>query len=166
MNRMQQFEFDAEYIQREKNVPKCELLRILEGERYQKYDFQLEQAYTGYLFKKHRKDFLNLRAQCDISREEDGIYNPDLYCIKGSKLKDSDIISKDIQLTENESLVFSSGKNYSLEELGQICKDGTELVDFNANFRKHRNSMIFYNKGELLEKRRSQLSLVQMMESI
>lgn len=153
VNRMQQFEFDAEYIQGEKNVPKCELLRILEGERYQKYDFQPEQAYTGDLFKKQGKYFLNLRAQCDISREEDGIYNPDLYCIKGSKLKDSDIISKDIQLTENGSLVFGNGKNYSLDELGQICKDGTELVDFNANFRKHRNNMIFYNKGELLEKK-------------
>ena len=73
--------------------------------------------------------------------------------LKGSKLKDSDIISKDIQLTENGSLVFGNGKNYSLDELGQICKDGTELVDFNANFRKHRNNMIFYNKGELLEKK-------------
>lgn len=153
VNRMQLFEFDAEYIQGEKNVLKGELLRILEGERYQKYDSQPKQAYTGDLFKSGGKYFLNLRAQCDISREENGVYNPDLYCIKGSKLKDSDIVSEDIKLTENGNLIFGNGKNYSLDDLCQICQGESELSDFNANFRKYRNNMTFYNKGELLEKK-------------
>lgn len=153
VNRMQLFEFDAEYIQGKKNVLKGELLRILEGERYQKYNSQPKQAYTGDLFKSGGKYFLNLRAQCDISREENGVYNPDLYCIKGSKLKDSDIVSEDIKLTKNGDLIFGNGKSYSLDDLCQICQGETELSDFNANFRKHRNNMTFYNKGELLEKK-------------
>nr|WP_289706536.1 hypothetical protein [Enterocloster clostridioformis] len=156
VNRMQLFEFDEEYIQGEKSIPKSELLRIIEGERYQKYDSQPnqpKQAYTGDLFKCSGKYYLNLRAQCDISREEDGEYNPDLYCIKGSKLRDADIIAEDIKLTDSGDLVFSNSKNFSLEDLGQICQDEDRLLDFNANFKKYRNNMIFYNKGELLEKK-------------
>ena len=125
-------------------------------ERYQKYGSQPnqpKQAYTGDLFKCSGKYYLNLRAQCDISREENGEYNPDLYCIKGSKLRDADIIAEDIKLTDSGDLVFSNSKNFSLEDLGQICQDEDRLLDFNANFKKYRNNMIFYNKGELLEKK-------------
>lgn len=127
--------------------------RVIEGERYLVYDTQPVQAYTGDLFKDdNNKYYLNIRAQCDLSRmNECDTYNPLLYCIEGKKLRNKDIVTEDIRMTTEETLIFDERKSFSLDEMREICKDETKVRDFNRNFAKHRNS-IFFRKGTFLER--------------
>lgn len=153
INRLNGFNFCEEYLKTDKEITKEELSAVIEGERYISYSEQPVQAYTGDLFKKSGKYYLNIRAQCDLARpSQDGEYNPILYCIKGKRLKDQDIITEDIHLTTEKELVFNAKKRYSLDQLCEICKNEETIEEFNSIFRKHRNS-IFFNRGEILEKK-------------
>ncbi|CDF07257.1 putative uncharacterized protein [Firmicutes bacterium CAG:95] len=67
-------------------------------------------------------------------------------------MKDKDIVTEDIAVMPEGKLVFNADKAYTLEELMEICKDPCKLSVLNNKFRNHRNG-IFFNKGELLEKR-------------
>ena len=151
-NRIGPYRFDEDIIGAEKEISPEELRCVVEGERYLAYDTQPKQAYTGDLYKDGSKYYLNIRAQCDLSRMDDhGEYNPLLYCIKGKKLQSKDIITDDIRLTTEEELIFGASKRFSLDEMREICKDETRIQDFNRNFTKHRNS-IFFRKGAFLER--------------
>lgn len=151
-NRIQGYSFEETAIQSQETPNKDELRKVIEGERYLVYETQPEQAYTGDLFKDGSKFYLNIRAQCSIARkDEKGHYNPSLYCIKGKKLRNQDIISEDIRLTTEGELVFSATKHFSLDQIREFCRDDTKLSDFNRNFSKHRNS-IFFRKGSILER--------------
>lgn len=151
-NRIGAYTFDEDIISAQKNISAEELRRVVEGERYLKYDVQPGQAYTGDLFKGGGKYYLNIRAQCDLSRmDEHGEYNPLLYCIKGEKLRSKDIVTDDIRMTTEETLVFGAGKRFSLDDMREICRDTAKITDFNKNFAKHRNS-IFFRKGAFLER--------------
>lgn len=153
VNRIGEYNFDENCLNSNKNISQGELTAVIQGERYIKYSKQPLQAYTGDMFKDGKHYYLNIRAQCDLSRPTQcGEYNPMLYCIKGSKLKDKDIVTEDIELTSDGKLVFNADKAYTIEELEEICKDVDKLSVFNNKFRNHRNG-IFFNKGELLEKR-------------
>lgn len=152
LNRIRGYSFEEESIQSQDEVNPDELRKVVEGERYLAYEEQPEQAYTGDLFKDDSKYYLNIRAQCSMSRKDDkGNYDPSVYCIKGKKLRSKDIISEDIRLSTEEELVFSAMKRFSLEQMREICKDPEKLADFNRNFSKHRNS-IFFRKGTILER--------------
>lgn len=151
-NRIGTYEFDETIIGAQRDISPEELRRVVEGERYFVYHTQPEQAYTGDLFKDGNKYYLNIRAQCDLSRVgESGEYDPILYCIEGKKLQSKDIITDDIRMTTEGTLIFGTGKDFSLEEMGAICKNDEELQKFNKNFAKHRNS-IFFRKGTFLER--------------
>ncbi len=153
VNRIGEYNFDENCLNSNKDIKQNELAAIIQGERYIKYSKQPLQAYTGDMFKEGKHYYLNIRAQCDLSRpSQSGEYNPMLYCIKGSKLKDKDIVTEDIEVTSEGKLVFNADKAYTLEELVEICKDADKLSVLNNKFRNHRNG-IFFNKGELLEKR-------------
>lgn len=151
-NRIGTYEFDETIIGAQRDISPEELRRVVEGERYFAYHTQPEQAYTGDLFKDGNKYYLNIRAQCDLSRiGESGEYDPILYCIEGKKLRSKDIVTDDIRMTTEGTLIFGTGKGFSLEKMGAICKNDTELQKFNKNFAKHRNS-IFFRKGTFLER--------------
>lgn len=154
VNRLNEYNFCEEYLETNKPISHQELSAVIEGERYIPYsDQQPAQAYTGDLFKINQKYFLNIRAQCDLARPNTaGEYDPILYCIKGQYLKSKDITTEDIRLTTENQLIFGTGKCFSLEDLGEICKSEADLVKFNNNFRKHRNG-VFFSRGEILEKK-------------
>ncbi|ASS37708.1 hypothetical protein [Mogibacterium pumilum] len=152
-NRIGTYEFDENIIGAERGISPEELRRVVEGERYLFYDTQPEQAYTGDLFEDDNEYYLNIRAQCDLSRRDvdSGEYNPKLYCIKGKKLRSKDIVTDDIRMTTEETLIFDKCKSFSLDEMCEICKDNDELKKFNKNFTKYRNG-IFFRKGTFLER--------------
>lgn len=147
LNRIRGYSFEESAIQSSMQLQMEELRKVVEGERYLSYEEQPNQAYTGDLFKEGSYYYLNIRAQCSLAREEE----PEIYCIKGKKLKSQDIISEDIRLTTERELVFSAKKHFSLEQMGEICQDTNKLDEFNRNFSKHRNS-IFFRKGTILER--------------
>ena len=152
INRINGFTFEEAVIESHATISNEELRRVVEGERYLSYNAQPGQAYTGDLFKDGRKYYLNIRAQCDLSRADaNGDYNPILYCIEGEKLRDRDIATDDIRLTSENELVFGADKRFSLDKLREICNDETKLPDFNNNFVKYRNK-IFFRKGAFLER--------------
>lgn len=152
-NRIGPYAFDEDIIGAKKDISPEELRKVVEGERYLVYDKQPKQAYTGDLFKEGgNKYYLNIRAQCDLSRmDKCNEYNPLLYCIEGKKLLSRDIITDDIRMTTKEILDFGTDKRFSLNEMREICKDESQIKEFNRNFVKHRNS-IFFRKGSFLER--------------
>lgn len=152
LNRIRGYSFEETAIQSREEIKNDELRKVVEGERYLTYEEQPEQAYTGDLFKDGSKYYLNIRAQCSMSRKNaDGNYNPAVYCIRGKKLRNKDIISEDIHLSAEEELVFSATEHVSLDKMREICKDTEKLMKFNRKFSKHRNS-IFFRKGTILER--------------
>ncbi len=151
-NRIETYVFDEDIISAHKDISQEELQRVVEGERYIPYIDKPNQAYTGDLFQDGSKYYLNIRAQCDLSRvDQSGEYNPLLYCIKGEKLRSKDIVTDDIRMTTEETIVFGAGKRYSLDDMREICKDETKIQKFNENFARYRNK-IFFRKGAFLER--------------
>lgn len=155
-NRVDEYTFEEEYLTVDGEIDNEELLSVLEGERYVGYVKQPKQLYTGDLFSASKgKYYLNIQAQCDLARvncdetEEEDIT---LLCLVGRKLPVKQIITEDIYLSEEGKLVFSDGKEYTLEELEKIKDSAESLQEVNAKFRKQRNG-VFYNRGEILEKK-------------
>ncbi len=151
-NRIGPYSFDEDIIGAYKDISPEELRRVVEGEHYLVYAEQPEQAYTGDLFKKGSKYYLNIRAQCDLSRTNGcDEYNPLLYCIEGKKLRSKDIVTDDIRMTTKEKLIFGNRESFSLDDMREICKDEEKIQAFNKNFTRHRNG-IFFRKGAFLER--------------
>ena len=98
-NRLKNYEFNEDYMNKlgkEEEKKKEELIKIIQSERFitnNKNDYK--QAYTGDLYKKNENYYLNIRAQCDISRE----HNPSLYLIKGKKIEGKEI-KKDLKIKD------------------------------------------------------------------
>ncbi len=153
-NRITSYSFDETFIKNDTKVEPKELLQVLEGERYFRYREQPQQAYTGDLFKKGKKYYLNIRAQCDLSREED----PVLYCIEGEKLGRNRIVKDHIKMTPEGKITFGDESSFLLTEIlpmfgdeGKIEDLNSKLEELNKKFRKHRDS-VFYRKGSFLER--------------
>lgn len=157
INRTAQFEFDEQLFEVDGQVNNDELAKIMEYERYIKYgDTQPEQAYTGDLFKKNSKYYLNVRAQCDLSRRSE---NVELYLIEGKELESSDIITEDVRITSEGELRFPD-KAFKIKELDAISKQAnqgdenaiSQLMEINDKFTKYRNQ-VFFGHGEIREKK-------------
>ena len=148
-NRIGLYEFDEDIIGAEIGISSEELIQVIEGERYLTYGKkQLKQAYTGDLFKDNDKYYLNIRAQCDLSRRK----NPTLYCIEGEAIKDTDIVTDYIRMTEDMKLFFGKdGDYFELKNVQNTCSDTKKLEDINKKFQNHRDS-IFLRKGTFLER--------------
>ena len=157
VNRIPAFCFEEALFELEGRSSIEELRKVIERERYIEYSENTpEQAYTGDLFKDSKYYYLNIRAQCDLSRRDDTV---NLYLIKGKALKDKDIITEDIHFVSEGQLKFPN-KTYSLEEIQRMCSSASdeengsteELQQLNRQFRKYRN-LVFFNRGELLERK-------------
>lgn len=157
INRTAQFDFDEQLFEVDGQVNNDELAKIMEYERYIKYgDTQPEQAYTGDLFKKNSKYYLNVRAQCDLSRRSE---NVELYLIEGKELESSDIITEDVRITSEGELRFPD-KAFKIKELDDISKQAnqgdenaiSQLMEINDKFTKYRNQ-VFFGHGEIREKK-------------
>lgn len=157
INRTEQIEFDEQMFELEGRINNDELAKIMEYERYIKYDDKLpEQAYTGDLFKKNSKYYLNVRAQCDLARKSD---NVELYLIEGKVLETNDIITEDIRITSERELKFPD-KSFKLEVLDTISKQAnqgerdavSQLMKVNEKFTQYRNQ-VFFGHGEIREKK-------------
>ncbi len=94
-SRMTPFEFEDGILNKDSGVPKEELRRVLEGERYLKKEcLHDDDIRTGDLFKEEYQEndqikvryYLNIRAQCDLLRDS----NPKLYLISGYILEQND----------------------------------------------------------------------------
>ncbi len=158
INRINQYYFEEQYLHSEFTPQNHELKQLIERERYLEYNIQPEQAYVGDLFEEtnngSRKYYLNIRAQCDLSRKGD---QADLYLIKGKELSEEEIIKNDIVITSQGVLRFEDGVEYSLEDIARMCDaaQGEEIEDLktlNSKFQDFRNR-VFFNQGEILEKK-------------
>lgn len=144
-NRVKNYEFNEDYMNtlgKEEEKKKEELIKIIQSERFitnNKNDYK--QAYTGDLYKKKKNYYLNIRAQCDISRVD----NPSLYLIKGKKIEEKEI-KKDLKI-KDEKLCFSDKEEYDIKTI-----DDEKLKEINEKLMKHKNG-IFMHYGEFLEKK-------------
>jgi len=157
VNRISEFSFEENLFTLDGTNSASELRKVIERERYiEYYDNQPQQAYTGDLFKVSKYYYLNIRAQCDLSRKDDSV---NLYLIKGKELRDKDIVTEDIRFVSEGELKLPN-KSYTLAEIREICRSAADeengstdaLQQLNNQFRKYRN-LIFFNRGELLEKK-------------
>jgi len=120
-----------------------EARKVLEGERFFSYGEHTkpQQAYTGDLIKDGEHYYLNIRAQCELSRDENPLY----YFIGGKKLKSGDI-GKEHQ---NKKAIFRHGT--FLERADQIiipCIAGEVAIEFKLKdivikeFQENRNERV------------------------
>lgn len=156
VNRADAPEFESTIFQMAGLPDRDTLQKVLEYERFIRYEAQPKQAYAGDLFLEDGIYYLNVRAQCDLSRRGN---NVELYLIRGEEFHAKDIQARDIRITD-EGELWLLGKAISLEELGKLCNNAREedsdaihrLVKINEYFREYKNK-VFFNNGEILEKK-------------
>lgn len=152
LNRIVGYSFDEATITTGDKIHIEELQKVVEGERFVRCSQPQPQAYTGDLFldtdSGHNVYYLNIRAQCDLARNS----NPDLYLIRGTELSDADIVTKEIEFTNNKILQFGAEKRYSLEDLGEICQNEEKLNELNELFSTYRKNAYFTN-GNIIGKK-------------
>lgn len=154
LNRIDNYAFDEELLEIAEGYEDEELRRVIESERFLSYSdsYQPEQAYTGDLFKYKGAYHLNIRAQCAISRIKDGTYDPVLYCIKGSRVGEDRIASKDIHFNNEKALVISNSVRYNLDEINKIYNNEEELAELNRDIENKLKKRILLREGTFLEK--------------
>ena len=153
-NRIESYSFDPDFMGVDRNISPEELGKVVQGERFLFYDKnQLpQQAYTGDLFKIKDKYYLNIRAQCDLSRKDtDGNYNPILYCIEGKKLNQNEFVKENIRITKDGKLELGIMDTVDLKKIEEICANEEYFNTINKQFIKYQNSNSFRN-GTFLER--------------
>ena len=156
-NRMDGFYFDEEIIGLREGYDDFdnidELRTVIEGERYLSYHEETVQTpyYTGDLFVDGRTFYLNIRAQCDLSRERNGEYDPALYLIKGKRMRDADISMGYISISPEGHLDYGNGKSDPLEAIIESCADKEKIESFNRELQKAQNKT-FLRYGSFIER--------------
>ena len=155
VNRMQDGSFNDVITSCKPQTTKEEIRAVLQGERYICYvhDDLPDIIYTGDLFRETidgvNRYYLNVRAQCDLSREDD----PILYLVKGSMFDESNLIkSTPIKLKKSgeDMLLDIKGEGFPLKTLLTYGK--VERDSLNDKIREL-NSLITFSNGEVLEKK-------------
>ena len=112
--RTAQIPFDDDILnQEDDNISTKDIRKVLEAERFIKNNALPDKPCTGDLFEcevdveglKEKKYYLNIRPECDIAIRPNRTSNPELYCLKGSKLDERKINSED----ENNKVSFENG---------------------------------------------------------
>ena len=131
-SRMTPFEFKNEVLDKNSEVPKEEIRKVLEGERFLRSESLHENDIgTGDLFKEEYQDvgqtkfryYLNIRAQCDLLRS-DNINKVELYCLKG-RIVDESRINNDGGNSINEGQFIEKINNSIVPFL-----DGGQIIEF------------------------------------
>ena len=148
INRMGEYSFDESIINAEHGFSDIELSKVLEGERFVLVNDSSQSVHTGDLFLSEGSYLLNIRAQCDLSRER----NPELYLIKGKELSDDDITTGNIEITNERELRINYDKRYSLEQIGDICGNDEQLKELNGLLKKHKSGA-FFSSGDIIGKK-------------
>lgn len=137
-NRMDDIEFDVSCLQKKNRAQGTddEIRQIFEAERYIKYGDSQDSIspHTGDLFLQKKKYYLNIRAECDLARQND----PELYCLEGETLSLREITS-DIP-------VLQSGEKMNLDS---DCYEGIENI--NTAINRWAKKRLFYH-GTIIEK--------------
>lgn len=131
-----------------------EIRRVFQGERYVKYDKNKlpDVSYVGDLYKENGKDvfWVNIRAECDVIREED----PVLYLVKGKDFSASDITSLPrIKMKANNdggNIMVIDGDDYPMEALQEYNKGDRSA--FNNMMQKFERKLLFKD-GEIIQKK-------------
>ncbi|MDX9714198.1 MAG: hypothetical protein RBT37_02090 [Dissulfurispiraceae bacterium] len=127
-SRMIPFEFDNEILNKDSQVPKDELRKVLEGKMFLKSESLHDgDIGTGDLFKKKYEDgdqtkyryYLNIRAQCDLVRNND----PELFVISGYVLEQNEKGKiKDISFNNGQYLEKPSHAIVAFVDDGKIIE--------------------------------------------
>nr|NQU89252.1 hypothetical protein [Bacteroidota bacterium] len=114
---MTDFNFDDTIMDEPGESSSGDIRRVIEGERFiRKELLNTNYVYTGDIFKKGGKYYLNVRPQCDcIARIVTEIFDIELYCVKGSKLSKEKM------------------KKYYNEDYGLISEQDTNTIVFPIN---------------------------------
>ena len=148
VNRITEYGFEEGILSRSSGVTIEELMKVVQGERYISLCPPQKEAHTGDLFLDGDKYYLNIRAQCDLSRKD----NPDLYLITGKVLNETDIELDDIRLTNDGIFHLNKKKRYSLAQIGEICNNNEQLIAFNSLLSEYRNTA-FFSSGNIIGKK-------------
>lgn len=131
-SRMVPFEFKNDILDKESNVPRDELRKVLEGERFLKAtSLHDEDIGTGDLFKEEYQDsgktkfryYLNIRAQCDLLRSSNSD-KVEMYCLKG-RIIDETTINGEGGLSVVEGQFIEKINNSVVPFL-----DGGQIIEF------------------------------------
>lgn len=150
INRMKSGDYATircDYIDQSSDV----IRKVLEGERYIKYDKEPPNVYyVGDLYKNEENGdyYLNIRAQCNLIREDD----PLLYVIRGVAYDIEKIAKKPkIKMQNNgeENVIEILQKKYTISELKSY--DKKRRSEFNCKMSNMEQTTLF-NLGELISK--------------
>jgi len=132
-SRLTPYSFEEEFLRIDENIDieEKELRDVLEGERFINAKFlNKNDIFTGDLFKEEKLEdgqqrityWLNIRPQCDLLRDN----NPDLYCIKGrviDETNDEEIKKRGYKFEQGH---FIEKKNHVIVP----CIDGGKIIEF------------------------------------
>lgn len=128
-SRMTPFEFKNDILEKDTNVPRDELRKVLEGERFLKSkSLHKEDLGTGDLFKDEYQDndatkvryYLNIRAQCDLVREK----SPKLFLLSGYILEQK-------QNGKIQNISFNQGQYLEKPNHAVVAfLDGGKIIEF------------------------------------
>jgi hypothetical protein len=131
-SRMTPFEFNDEILDKNSEVPRDELRKVLEGERFlNRNSLHDDDISTGDLFKEEYQDnsetkyryYLNIRAQCDLLRSNNAD-KVELYCLKG-RIFDENKINNEGGSTIIEGQFIEKINNSIVPFL-----DGGQIIEF------------------------------------
>jgi len=119
--------FDEKFLNKNiKRIPKEDLRKVLECERFLKNDKLSDVPATGDIFKENRDYFINIRPDCDILRKGDEVL---LYCLDGEVVKEQNINAR-----KKSKIIFHNGelieKNYHIYV---SFIDNGKIVEFKFN---------------------------------
>jgi hypothetical protein len=134
--------FDEKILNKNiKRIPKEDLRKVLECERFLKNDKLSDSPATGDIFKENKNYYINIRPDCDILRKGDEVL---LYCLKGEVVKEQNINAK-----KNSKIIFHNG-----EFIEKNCHvyisfiDDGKIVEFKFN-----KDIVQYKWEEIKDKR-------------
>ena len=153
-NRFHSYNFEETYTKKEiENIDG--LFNVLKYDAYIQYNVNKlpNIAYTGDVFKINDDYYINLRAQCDISRKDSNSdeYNPFLYCIKGKAESNNKVIRDYISIIKdtNEEIKIVLGEDEPLP----IDSSNCDVI--NKKIKKCINNNFYFKYGALLERKDS-----------
>lgn len=162
MARTEPIIFDKEILKLEDSkISKGDIRKILEAERFIQKDSLPDIPFTGDLFEyevdinggKEKRYYLNIRPECDIAIRKNGTSNPELYCLKGGKIVNEELINSDNKEHKTKKIEFINGS--FIEKSNKIFLPFIvrgKIIEFSLNdiIIKKWNSLKTSRKGRLL----------------